>query len=72
MRFFIFIYFAQAGRRTGKTHTWFSEIIRLETPLCCARNPEVSHAFLQSLQEEWQDCTLKWTTNVSTQILTNS
>jgi len=69
MRFFIF---TQVGRRIGKTQTWFCENIRLETPLCCARNPDFSHAFTQSLQEKWQDCTQKWTTNVSTPVLTNS
>jgi hypothetical protein len=52
MCFFIFIYFTQFGRRIGETQTRFSEDNWLENRLCCARNPEVSHAFPHSLQEK--------------------
>ena len=52
MHFFIFIYVTQFGRRIGKIQTRFSGGTLLETPLCCARNPKVSHVFPHSLQEK--------------------
>jgi hypothetical protein len=72
MRYFNFIFFIQVGQRIGERQTRFSEDNWLEIPLCCARNPEVSHAFPHSLQEILQNCTLKWTTTIFTQMVTNS